>query len=77
VSLLFLGIPDRWFERPLWRCRAGHLSNRILKSELKGDLCLACQEPVLLTFPEDQEGGRLGAEVFELRWHHFEKSRTA
>lgn len=65
---MFLGLPDRWCEAGKFRCRTGHVSVRILKSETRGDLCLSCQEPVLLTFPEDTEGDRLGAEVHALRW---------
>ncbi len=74
MNLLFLGIPDRWCERSKWRCSNGHISNIILKSDAKGDLCLACYEPVLLTFPEDEEGNQLGAEVYALRRYHLEKS---
>lgn len=52
-SPFFLGIPDRWFEDPHWRCLNGHVSRRYLKTEEYGDLCLACQKPVRLSFPED------------------------
>jgi hypothetical protein len=75
VSLLFLGIPDRWYDGNRWRCAKGHISRFILKSEVKGALCLECYEPVLLTFPEDEEGSALGAEVYALRMHHFEQTR--
>jgi len=51
----FLGLPDRWYENPRWRCREGHVSIRYLKAEGIGDLCLACGEYVWLTFPEDKE----------------------
>ncbi len=51
----FLGLPDRWYESPTWRCEKGHISKRFLKSEELGDLCLACQTRVFLTFPEDAE----------------------
>jgi hypothetical protein len=40
---------------PHFRCLKGHISTRILKSEVKGDCCLACGEHALLTFPEDEE----------------------
>lgn len=54
---MFLGIPDRWYEKPRWRCRNDHVSTGYLKSEaVGGDLCLKCGEPVNLTFPEDKEG---------------------
>jgi hypothetical protein len=50
---LFMGLPDRWLDDPHWRCANGHVSRRFLSSEVRGDLCLACQTPVLLTCPED------------------------
>lgn len=53
-----MGIPDRWFAAPgpLFRCTQGHVSARVLKSEALGrDACLACMEPVLITFPEDKD----------------------
>ena len=52
---MFMGLPDRWFEAPgpKFRCTQGHVSTCILKSTLHGDLCLNCQEPLMLTFPED------------------------
>lgn len=49
----FLGYPDRWLADPHYRCGYGHVSRMILKSEERGDLCLACQDNVRLTFPED------------------------
>lgn len=53
----FMGLPARWLDTPTWRCTNGHVSKRYLKSEATSlDLCLACQEPCLLTFPEDQDG---------------------
>lgn len=66
---MFLGLPDRWQEKPKFRCASGHISTTILKSEVMGDLCLKCQESCQLTFPEDCEGSALGAEVFALRMH--------
>jgi hypothetical protein len=53
---MFLGIPDRWFEPPHWRCTNDHVGGAYLKSEVKGDLCLQCHQPVALTFPEDRDG---------------------
>lgn len=54
---MFLGIPDRWMEAPLWRCSNEHVSSMYLKSEsAKRDLCLECGEPVFMTFPEDKDG---------------------
>ncbi len=53
----FLGMPDRWFEpHALYRCTQGHVSRTILKSERHGDRCLACHQPVVLTFNEDRDG---------------------
>lgn len=52
---MFLGLPEHWCENPLWRCLNGHLSRMLLGSEVLGDVCLACYEPVILTFPEDNE----------------------
>jgi hypothetical protein len=51
----FLGIPERWYDDLTFRCVNGHVSCRYLKSELHGDLCLACGEYVMMTFPEDVE----------------------
>lgn len=52
----FLNVPTRWLDNPRWRCLRGHVSGRYLKSEEHGDLCLACHEKVVLTFPEDVDG---------------------
>lgn len=51
----FMKLPDRWFDPPgpRFRCTNGHVSRCLLKSEERGDICLACGAPVLLTFPED------------------------
>ena len=49
VGERFMGIPDTWFEPPTWWCKNGHRSKRYLKSEvLRGNVCLACFEPVML-----------------------------
>lgn len=53
---MFMGRPDRWFEEPRWRCVNDHVSTMYLKSEETGALCLECYEPLVLTFPEDQDG---------------------
>mgnify|MGYP003423630750 CR=1 FL=1 len=58
-ATMFLGTPDRWYDNPHFRCENNHVSARYLKSEEKGDLCLACFKPVYMTFPEDIEGIRL------------------
>lgn len=55
---MFLEIPDRWLEHgPVFRCENGHVSYRVLLSELEGDLCLAagCRGHCMITFPEDHE----------------------
>lgn len=51
----FKGFPDYWFDDYHSRCTNGHVSTRILMSEERGDLCLACRAPVLLTYPTDSE----------------------
>ena len=52
----FLGlIPERWLDEPTWKCVKGHVSRRILMSEVRGDLCLSCFEPALLFPPETRE----------------------
>lgn len=49
--------PSRWFdEGPTWRCTENHVSRRYLKDEELGCVCLACREPIHLTFPEDRDG---------------------
>lgn len=54
---MFLGIPNRWYEKPRWRCRNNHVSSMYLKSEGVGaDLCLGCFQAVYMTFPEDRDG---------------------
>jgi hypothetical protein len=53
---MFLGKPYRWYEVHKLRCINDHVSTRYLKSEERGNLCLACMEPVYLTFPEDKDG---------------------
>lgn len=53
----FVGRPERWWDDPTWRCLNDHVSKRYLKSEeLGANVCLACREPITLTFPEDQDG---------------------
>jgi hypothetical protein len=51
----FLGIPERWLDDPTWKCSNGHISKIFLKSELCGDLCLACFQPVRLCDPNEKE----------------------
>jgi hypothetical protein len=55
---MFLSIPSAWFHKPgpKFRCANDHVSTAILKSSVKGDLCLACNESVMMTFPEDEDG---------------------
>lgn len=55
----FLGWPDRWYDKPHWRCINGHVSTMVIKSEaLRRDACPKgqCFAPVHLTFPEDLDG---------------------
>lgn len=54
----WMGTPDRWFDASRWRCEGGHVSAAFLKSETRGDICLAhsCGNArVRLTFPEDTD----------------------
>lgn len=51
----WFGLPDAWINPTKFRCSNGHVSARTLKSEERGDLCLACMCPVRITFPEDVE----------------------
>ena len=55
---MFMGIPDRWYEEggAAYRCRNGHVSHMVLKSSEKGDCCLECNEELVMTFPEDDDG---------------------
>lgn len=52
---MFMGIPDFWYDKPRWRCPNNHVSSRYLMTETRGDRCLQCQEPVMLTFPTDRD----------------------
>ena len=53
----FMRWPDRWWADPHWRCPDDHVSTRILRcEESPRDRCLACQQQVHLTFPEDHDG---------------------
>src|SRR4051812_155104 len=53
---MFMGKPDRWYDKPHWRCQQGHVSLIYLKRDPGGAVCLACYETVYLTFPEDSDG---------------------
>jgi hypothetical protein len=50
-AAMFMGKPDAWFEDLHWFCPNGHVSGSYLSSEVRGDLCLACNEPVLMGPP--------------------------
>ena len=63
----FMGIPERWYadgpdkpyghpdRGPKFRCVNGHVSTRVLKTEARGDRCLACDGNLVMTFPEDKD----------------------
>jgi hypothetical protein len=55
---MFMGIPDSWYEDPgpKFRCSGDHVTNFVVKSEVVGDYCSVCHEPVLMTFPGDKPG---------------------
>jgi hypothetical protein len=58
-----LGIPDRWYEPPRYRCVRGHVASGVITSESgRGDSCQTCGAACMLTFPEDV-GGPLPATV--------------
>lgn len=44
----FMGKPDAWFDDLHWFCGNGHVSGMYLKSERRGECCLACGERVAL-----------------------------
>lgn len=53
---IFMGIPDTWFEPQVtFCCENGHVSHRFLKSEERGDLCLACFKSVRICPPDTNE----------------------
>ncbi len=52
---MFMGIPDRWFEDVTFVCENLHVSTHYLKSEEKGDLCLACYKNVRMCPPKTTE----------------------
>lgn len=56
---MFMGIPDAWYDHPRWRCPNNHVSDRYLMTEDRGDRCLCCGEPVMLSFPTDRDGTEL------------------
>lgn len=52
----FMDLPERWFEKPHWRCPNGHVSTHYIKSErLRRSACQECDGPLWLTFPEDKD----------------------
>ncbi len=44
----FMGLPDAWYESPMWACANGHVSTKYLKSERRGTICLSCQAQIWL-----------------------------
>lgn len=56
-GMQFMGWPERWWGDHRFRCPNDHVSTVVLKCETPPhSRCLACREPVYLTFPEDREG---------------------
>ena len=47
-DMMFMGIPDKWYEPYTCCCENGHVSTSYLKSELLGDVCFACKKPVYI-----------------------------
>lgn len=65
---MFMGIPDRWFDSPRYRCENGHVSTTILKSEKLGrNACLKCFARVRITFPEDNGVGAAERAIAHIR----------
>jgi len=56
---MFMDWPDRWWDVFLRRCPNDHVSKTTLGTD-QGDRCLACHEPVCMTFPEDADGPLVG-----------------
>jgi hypothetical protein len=52
---MFIGMPDAWYEPFTICCPNGHVSHRYLKSEERGNVCLACYEPTYLCPPDTIE----------------------
>jgi hypothetical protein len=53
----FMTIPESWYDGGRWRCPNGHISTMILRCESGiRDRCLGCHQPVMITFPQDEEG---------------------
>ncbi len=49
-------VPDRWISDPHWRCIYLHVSNRFTRDRHGLRVCVVCDFPVHLTFPEDVSG---------------------
>ena len=49
-EVLFLGVPDKWFDDPNYFCENGHVSKNILSGD-DGDRCLACMKPTIIGPP--------------------------
>lgn len=47
--LMFMGLPDEWYEPVTYACENGHISHRYLKSEAIGkNVCLGCMKDIYL-----------------------------
>lgn len=57
-SRSFGGKPDRWYDKPKWRCINNHVSKTYIRSDEHGSCCIVCFNNCYLTYPED-EGGKL------------------
>jgi hypothetical protein len=50
---IFMGIPDRWYDKLTFVCQNGHISSMCLKSEALGDdVCMSCHEHIFICPPE-------------------------
>lgn len=57
-----LGRPDEWYQAGKWRCLNDHvytktrLGGGVYEGKFRFDLCVECEVPVRLTFPDDITG---------------------
>ncbi len=50
------GIPERWLQRPRFRCSNFHVADRYEVGRRGRMKCIFCELPVVQTFPEDRSG---------------------
>jgi hypothetical protein len=50
------GVPERWLQRPRFRCTNFHVADRYSVGRRGRISCIFCDLPVQQTFPEDRSG---------------------